>query len=125
MIHNKKTNFHRKNHHRIHQHLPLLLNTRTLFIATALITGMVYAICFLFIVLKPQATMQFFSYIFHQDLTKFDQVMNWLSFCVGLLFWTFGTAFYVSLIAGLHNRILSETRMPMFRKVSGPRSIEK
>ncbi|KAI9130071.1 DUF5676 family membrane protein [Acaryochloris sp. CCMEE 5410] len=125
MINSKKTNLHQKNHHRIHQQLPLLLNTQALFIATALITGMVYAVCYLFIVLKPQTTMQFFSYIFHLDLTRFDQVINWLSFCVGLLFWTFGTAFYVSLIAGLYNRLLSKSRMLTFRKVSGPRITKK
>ena len=98
------SNIKRRNSHHINRFLVVKLNTRALFIATAAITGAVYAICFLSLVIFPQTTMAFISYVIHMDLTDLDLLVSWSSFVVGLLFWSLGTAFYAALIARFYNR---------------------
>ena len=100
-----------KNNHRIHSNFVMKLNTRSLFIATAGITGLVYAICFLFIAIAPQTTMAFFSYVFHMDFTNLARLVTWSSFITGFLFWSLGTAFYTALIAWLYNLFLFRSKL--------------
>lgn len=106
-----KSNIQPRNSHRINRFLVMKLDVRSLFIATAAITGVVYAICFLSIVIAPQTTMTFISYIIHMDLTNLGLWVSWGSFIVGLLFWSLGTALYAALIAWLYNRCLIKSRI--------------
>ncbi|WP_052056052.1 DUF5676 family membrane protein [Myxosarcina sp. GI1] len=106
-----KSNIQPRNNHRISRFLVMKLNVRSLFIATAAITGVVYVICFLFILIAPQSTMAFFSYIIHIDLTNLPLLVNWGSFIVGILFWSLGTAFYTALIVWLYNRFLVKSKI--------------
>lgn len=93
---------HRENQHNVRQPINKL-NTRSLAFATAIITGLVYILCILFVAIAPKAAMSFFSYVLHIDLSNITRVITWVSFIVGLLFWTVGTALYVALIARLYN----------------------
>jgi uncharacterized BrkB/YihY/UPF0761 family membrane protein len=79
------------------------LNTRSLSLATAIITALVYIACILFVAVAPKAAMAFFGYVLHMDLSNIARVITWGSFIVGLLFWTVGTALYAALIARLYN----------------------
>lgn len=94
-----------QNHERHHAHKSpsTKLSGRSLSIATAIITGLVYTICILFITLIPQAAMAFFSYILHADLTNIARTVTWGSFIGGLIFWSVGTALYAALLARLYN----------------------
>lgn len=99
-----------KNNHRIHRNFVMKLNTRSLFIATAAITALAYAICFLFVAIVPQTTMAFFSYVLHIDFTNLARLVTWGNFFAGLLFWSLGAAFYTALIAWLYNSFLLKSK---------------
>ena len=45
------------------------LSVRSLFLATAITTGIAYLVCVLFLTVAPQATMAFFSYVLHANLS--------------------------------------------------------
>jgi hypothetical protein len=83
-----------------------VLRARSIFIATAVMSALAYIICVVFIVLAPQATMTFFGYILHADLSSVARSVSFNSFIVGLLTWSLGTGLYAALIARLYNRIL-------------------
>ena len=95
---------HRENHHE-YRHTVTRLNARSLFTAVATITGVVYTICFLSIALAPNATVAFFSYILHIDLTNIARPLSWGSFIVGLLFWSLGTGLYTAQVARFYNNL--------------------
>jgi hypothetical protein len=97
---------HRENQHNV-RHPINKLNTRSLALATAIITALVYIACILFVAIAPKAAMAFFSYVLHMDLTNIARVITWGSFIVGLLFWTVGIALYTALIARLYNSFIS------------------
>lgn len=82
-----------------------MLRARSLFIATAVMSALAYIICIMFIALAPQATMTFFGYIFHADLSSIARSISFGSFFVGLLAWSLGTGLYAALIARLYNRL--------------------
>ncbi|WP_071882435.1 DUF5676 family membrane protein [Stanieria cyanosphaera] len=83
------------------------LRMRSLFIATAVMSAVAYTICVVFIVLAPQATIGFFGYILHADLSNIARSVSFGSFIVGLLAWSLGTGLYAALIARLYNQISS------------------
>jgi small-conductance mechanosensitive channel len=95
---------HRENHPD-RRHTITRLSARSLFTAVATITGVVYTICFLSIALAPNATIAFFSYILHIDLTNIARPLSWGSFIVGLLFWSLGTGLYTAQVARLYNNL--------------------
>ncbi|BAZ46896.1 hypothetical protein NIES4102_39420 (plasmid) [Chondrocystis sp. NIES-4102] len=97
------THSHNRGNHQIAKNPFSRLKERSLSISTALITGSIYTICVLFLAVAPKATMAFFSYIFHADLTNLVRVVTWGSFITGLLFWSLGAALYAALIARLYN----------------------
>lgn len=82
-----------------------VLRARSLFTATAVMSALVYIICVVFIVFAPQATMTFFGYILHADLSSIARSISFNSFIVGLLTWSLGTGLYAALIARLYNRL--------------------
>jgi hypothetical protein len=95
---------HPETHH--HRRDMTVLRSRSIFIATAIMSALAYIICVVFIVLAPQATMTFFGYILHADLSNIARSINFGSFMVGLLTWSLGTGLYAALIARLYNRLL-------------------
>ena len=82
-----------------------MLRVRSLFIATAIMSALAYIICVVFIALAPKATMTFFGYIFHADLSSIVRSISFDSFLVGLAAWSIGTGLYAALIARLYNRL--------------------
>jgi len=95
---------HSETHH--HRRDMTVLRSRSIFIATAVMSALAYLICVVFIALTPQATMTFFGYIFHADLSSIARSISVGGFFTGLLAWSLGTGLYASLIARLYNRLL-------------------
>jgi hypothetical protein len=95
--HNEKT--------RVRSHSALGLSARSLFIATAIITGIAYLVCVLFLTVAPQITMAFFSYVLHANLSGITRSVTWGSFIVGLLAWSVGTGLYAAFVARLYNKL--------------------
>jgi hypothetical protein len=90
---------------RVRNHSVLRLSVRSLFLATAIASGIAYVICVLFLTVAPQATMAFFSYVLHTNLSGIIRSVNWGSFIVGLLVWSTGTGLYAALVARLYNKL--------------------
>jgi hypothetical protein len=86
------------------------LHLRSLSIAIVISTAFVYTLCILFIILAPRASMTFFSYILHADLSQIDRVVTWGSFFAGLLFWSLGSALYAALVSRIYNRFAVQKR---------------
>ncbi|QLE46244.1 hypothetical protein FD723_39310 (plasmid) [Nostoc sp. C052] len=82
-----------------------ILSVRSLFLATAITTGIAYLVCVLFLIVAPQATMGFFSYVLHANLSGIIRSVTWGSFIVGLLVWSMGIGLYVALVARLYNKL--------------------
>jgi len=78
---------------------------RSLFLATAITTGIAYLVCVLFLTVAPQATMAFFSYVLHANLSGITRSVTWGSFIVGLLIWSVGTGLYAAFVARLYNKL--------------------
>jgi len=97
---------HQSEENRVRNHSMLRLNVRSLFLATAIITGIAYLICILFMAVAPQATMAFFSYVLHLNLSGITPNVTLASFSVGLLVWSVGTGLYSALVARLYNKLL-------------------
>lgn len=98
-------NTHNHERHHAHRSPSTKLSGRSLSIATAIITGLVYTICILFVALTPQTAMAFFRYILHADLTSLARTVTWGNFIGGLIFWSVGTALYAALVARLYNSL--------------------
>jgi hypothetical protein len=90
----------------VRSHSGMKLSARSLFLATAVTTGILYLICILFVILVPQLTMAFFSSILHANLTGITLTVTWGNFIAGLLFWSIGIGLYAALLARLYNRFL-------------------
>ncbi|WP_445242789.1 DUF5676 family membrane protein [Microcoleus sp. POL10_C6] len=78
---------------------------RSLFLATAIITGIAYLICILFLTVAPEITMGFFSYVLHANLSGITRSITWGSFIVGLVVWSVGTGLYAAFVARLYNKL--------------------
>jgi len=78
---------------------------RSLFLATAIASGIAYLVCVLFLTVAPQATMAFFSYVLHANLSGIIRSVTWGSFIVGLLVWSVGTGLYAAFVARLYNKL--------------------
>ncbi|MEH1872152.1 DUF5676 family membrane protein [Nostoc sp.] len=81
------------------------LSVRSLFLATAITTGIAYLVCVLFLTVAPQATMGFFSYVLHANPSGIIRSVTWGSFIVGLLIWSVGTGLYAAFVARLYNKL--------------------
>lgn len=95
---------HHSEENRVRNYAVQRLSMRSLFIATAIITGLAYLVCVLFLTVAPDATMAFFSYVLHANLNGIARNLTWGSFIVGLLVWSVGTGLYAALIARLYNK---------------------
>jgi 2TM family of unknown function (DUF5676) len=95
---------HPETHH--HRRDITVLRSRSIFIATAVMSALAYLICVVFIALAPRATMTFFGYILHADLSSIARSVSVGGFFIGLLAWSLGTGLYAALIARLYNRLL-------------------
>jgi len=90
---------------RVRSYSALRLSVRSLFLATAIASGIAYLVCVLFLTVAPQATMAFFSYVLHANLSGIIQSVTWGSFIVGLLIWSVGTGLYAAFVARLYNKL--------------------
>ncbi|BAU15768.1 hypothetical protein LEP3755_63330 (plasmid) [Leptolyngbya sp. NIES-3755] len=97
---------HHSDENRVRSHSALRINVRSLFLATAITTGIAYLVCILFLTAAPQATMAFFSYVLHANLSSITRSVTWGSFIVGLLVWSGGTGLYAALVARFYNKLL-------------------
>jgi hypothetical protein len=99
----------RSTHHveesHVRNNFGMKLNERSLFLATAVTTGIVFLLCSLVVTLAPRPSWAFFSYILHTNLTGIAQTLTWGSFITGLLVWSLGTGLYAAVVARLHNRL--------------------
>ena len=95
---------HHAEENHVRSNFGMKLSARSLFLATAVATGIVYLLCILFVLLAPQPTMAFFSSILHANLTGIARSVTWGSFITGLLFWSIGIGLYAALLARLYNR---------------------
>lgn len=95
---------HHSEENRVRSYAVQRLSMRSLFIATAITTGLAYLVCALFLTVAPDATMAFFSYILHANLNGIVRSLTWGSFIVGFLVWSVGTGLYAALIARLYNK---------------------
>ncbi len=91
---------------RVRNHSLLRLSGRSLFLATAITTGIAYLVCILFLTVAPQITMAFFSYILHANVSDITRSVTWGSFILGLLVWSVGTGLYAAFVARLYNKLL-------------------
>jgi len=90
---------------RVRSYIVPTLSVRSLFLATAITTGIAYLVCVLFLTVAPQATMAFFSYVLHANLSGIIRSVTWGSFIVGLLVWSVGTGLYAAFVARLYNKL--------------------
>lgn len=99
----------RRTHHveenHVRGHSGMKLKERSLFLATAITTGIVFLLCSLVVTLAPRPSWAFFSYILHTNLTGIAQKLTWGSFITGLLVWSLGTGLYAAVVARLYNRL--------------------
>lgn len=96
---------HHSEENRVRGYSAQKLNVRSLFLATAIASGIAYLVCVLFLTVAPQATMAFFSYVLHTNLSGIIQSVTWGSFIVGLLVWSVGVGLYAAFIARLYNKL--------------------
>jgi 2TM family of unknown function (DUF5676) len=73
---------------RVRSYPVLRLSVRSLFLATAIASGIAYLVCVLFLTVAPQATMAFFSYVLHANLSGM-----WVQVCTLLSLLAFTTSF--------------------------------
>ncbi len=97
-------NIHHVAENPVRSHSGMKLSARSLFLATAITTGIAYLLCILFVILAPQPTMAFFSSILHANLTGITLTVTWGNFITGLLFWSIVPGLYAALLARLYNR---------------------
>lgn len=95
---------HHSEERRVRSYPVLRLSTRSLFLATVINTGIAYLICVLFLTVAPQATMTFFSYVLHANLTGIIRSITWVSFIVSLLVCSVSTGLYAALVARSYNK---------------------
>ena len=96
---------HHTGENRVRSYSAQRLNVRSLFLATAITTGIAYLVCVLFLTVAPQATMAFFSYVLHANLTGIIRSVTWGSFIVGLIVWSVGIGLYAAFVARLYNKL--------------------
>lgn len=96
---------HRSEDNRVRSYPVLRLSVRALFFATAIITGIAYLVCVLFLTVAPQATMAFSSYVLHANLSSIVRSVTWGSFIVGLLVWSVSIGLYAAFVARLYNKL--------------------
>ena len=73
--------------------------------AVGIVTAVLFAICAFFVAIAPEATMAFFSYLLHVDLTGLARPITWAGFFAGVLGVGLGMALAAGVAAWLYNRI--------------------
>lgn len=75
--------------------------------AVGLVTAVLFTICAFFVALAPRATMAFFSYLLHVDLTGLARAITWGSYFAGLVVVSVVAAISAALAARLYNYVAS------------------
>jgi len=73
--------------------------------AAAIVTAVVFTICAFFVAVAPEASVAFFGYLFHIELTALTRPITWGSFFAGLLGSGLGMFLFAGAVAWLYNRI--------------------
>ncbi|WP_373491023.1 DUF5676 family membrane protein [Parasphingorhabdus sp.] len=76
-------------------------------LATAIIAGLTWALCSLFIIVIPGGMMQMSGDMVHANLSGMGWSMHWAGFFVGLVAWSFISGLFVWAISATYNRLLS------------------
>jgi len=84
------------------------LNAQALSLATGIVAALSYIVCALAVAVAPAATSQFFSFVFHIDLTSLSRSITWGSFFGGIVCFSLGTAILAGLAAWFYNRLASQ-----------------
>lgn len=61
------------------------LDIKATSLASAITLAIIYMVAAFFVAIAPVATVRFFSYITHVDLTVFTKVFDWGNFFIGLI----------------------------------------
>ncbi len=76
-------------------------------LATAIIAGVAWVICTLFVIMIPGGMMQMSGDMVHTNLSGMGWSMHWAGFFVGLVAWSLFSGLFVWAIAATYNRLLS------------------
>ncbi len=75
-------------------------------LATAIIAGVAWAICSLFVVMVPGGMMQMSGHMVHSNFTDMGWSLQWTGFFVGLVAWSLFSGLFVWAITATYNRLL-------------------
>jgi 2TM family of unknown function (DUF5676) len=81
------------------------LDTRAFGLAAGAVAAVLFTLCALAIAIAPGATMAFFGYMMHLDLSRVPPALTLANFVGGLVCWTVGTALVFGLAAVIYNRL--------------------
>ncbi len=76
-------------------------------LATAIIFGVVWIICSLFVILTPGGMMQMSGHMVHSNFEGMGWSLHWTGFFVGLVTWSVFSGLFVWAIAATYNRLLA------------------
>lgn len=76
-------------------------------LATAIVFGVAWIICSLFVIMAPAGMMQMSGHMVHSDFAGMGWSLHWTGFFVGLVMWSLFSGLFVSAIAATYNRLLS------------------
>lgn len=82
------------------------LDTRAFALAAGAVAAVLFTLCALAIAIAPGATMAFFGYMMHLDLSGLPPTLTLANFVGGLICWTVGTALVFWLAAAIYNRLV-------------------
>ena len=82
------------------------LDTRAFAFAAGITAAVLFTLCALALAIAPGATIAFFGYMVHLDLSALPAALTLGSFVGGLVGWTLGTAITFGLAALIYNRLI-------------------
>ena len=83
------------------------LDANKLGLATAIIFGVTWTICSLFVIIAPGGMMQMSGHMVHSNFADMGWSLHWTGFLVGLVAWSFFSGLLVWAITATYNRLLA------------------
>lgn len=93
-----------------YRQLAINLKILLLAIASPMITGVIFAVHILFIILISQNIMALVSYIFQIDLTIKSQPFHMMNFLLTLMSFFLGTAVFFTLLITIYNLFIAKQK---------------
>jgi hypothetical protein len=81
------------------------IDPRAFALAAGATAAILYTICAVGVFLAPEATTAVLGLLTHTDLSGIARPLTFISFVVGLVGWTLGTAVTFGIVATLYNRL--------------------